>query len=231
MINGRYSLLQYSANIGSSIEVTESFDESLRGVSGSAVFIDIVDTFDASAVCYGRITASVITEAEAYTSMHNDVSMVANSVIEESAVSGLMPVVRSSQDIYIDTAFSSDIGSVSYLSVETPAGLEATVSWHSESTVYKDIADLDLYVTDILMATAGGGLVEEAVIIVSVTMQPGSELRIDSENFTVLLDGKNVLNEQSGVWPVLSRNLVQMTVDSGNGGKMSGEMVYTERWL
>ena len=81
------------------------------------------------------------------------------------------------------------------------------------------------------MGTVGGGTVEDFVLTVDITIPAGGELRIDSENYTVTLNGENVLYAQSGYWPILSRELAQMTVDSGTGGEMTGEIVYAERWL
>ena len=66
---------------------------------------------------------------------------------------------------------------------------------------------------------------------INVQLKPGSELRIDTENYTVLLDGKNILYLQSGDWPELSRDLAYITIDSLSGGTLTGEIVYSERWL
>ena len=57
------------------------------------------------------------------------------------------------------------------------------------------------------------------------------ELRIDSGNFTVTLDGKNILHQQQGDWIVLERELAALTVDSGSGSQLSGSIIYTEKYL
>lgn len=231
MINGQYSLLRYSANIGSSIDVEESFTEELKGVSGSAVFIDIVDGFDESAVCLGRVTASVITTADVINQMGHDVSMMANSVVEDAFYSSVLETVRTAQDIYVSVVSSTDILSVSYLSIDTPTSLSAEEAVFGSSRVCKNITDSATYPTEVLLGTVGGGTVEDLVLTLDVTIPPGGELRIDSENYTVTLNGENVLYAQSGYWPILSRELAQMTIDSGTGGEMTGEIVYAERWL
>lgn len=231
MINGQYSLLRYSANIGPSIDIEESFSEELKGVSGTAVFMDVADSFDEAAVCLGRVTASVITTADVPNQMNHDVSMNANSIVEDAFYSSLNETAKASQDIYVIAVSSTDILALSYLSVDTPTSLSAEESVFGASRVCKNITDSATYPTEVLLGTVSGGTVEDLVLTLDVTIPPGGELRIDSENYTVTLNGQNVLYAQSGYWPILSRELAQMTIDSGTGGKMTGEIVYSERWL
>lgn len=71
----------------------------------------------------------------------------------------------------------------------------------------------------------------EQTLLVRVTLPVGSELRIDSENYTVTLDGENVLHLQEGDWLALDRGLVNVTVDSGVAGSLVGQLVFTEKYL
>lgn len=231
MINGQYSLLRYSANIGSSIDVEESFAEELKGVSGSAVFIDIVDGFDEAAVCLGRVTASVITTADVVNQMGHDVSMMANSVVEDVFISSVLETARASQDIYLDVVSDTDVRSTCYLSFDTPASLSSSEDVFGSSSACKNITDSGIFPTEILLSDVGGGTGEDFLLSIGISIPPGGELRIDSDNYTVTLNGENVLYAQSGYWPILSRELAQMTIDSGTGGEMAGEIVFAERWL
>ena len=231
MINGQYSLLRYSANIGSSIDVEESFSEELKGVSGTAVFIEVADGFDEAAVCLGRVTASVITTADILNQMNHDVFMMANSVVEDTFISFVFETVRASQDIYLNVVSDTDVRSTCYLSVDTPTSLSSSEEVFGSSSACKNITDSGIFPTEILLSDVGGGTVEDFLLSIGISIPPGGELRIDSENYTVTLNGENVLYAQSGYWPVLSRELAQMTVDSGTGGKMTGEIVFAERWL
>lgn len=72
---------------------------------------------------------------------------------------------------------------------------------------------------------------EEEIALIGVTIPPGSELRIDSENYTVTLDGQNILHLQSGDWIALDRSLYSISVDSGTGSALSGEIIFTVRYL
>lgn len=66
--------------------------------------------------------------------------------------------------------------------------------------------------------------------LVEVEMAPGDELRINSENFTVTLNGENMLHLQRGSWPMMSRDVNALTIEA-EGGEVSGTLVYQERWL
>lgn len=72
---------------------------------------------------------------------------------------------------------------------------------------------------------------EEQAVLIRVSLPAGSELRIDSERYTVTLDGENILHLQEGDWLMLDRDLCEITVDSGTGAELTGKMVWTERYL
>lgn len=231
MINGRYSLLQYSANAGAEVEVADNFLEGLKAVAGTAVFIAVSDGFDESATCTARVTASVITVASAFEIMRSDIRMVANVDTTEELYSTLSASIAVAQDIYESRVFDSSMAGTSYMSTNIPE----QGYWHSEVEVsvrlVKNLTDTELFATEVVFATVAAITIEENVLTVSVSIPPGGELRIDSDRFTVTLNGENILHLQSGYWPELSRKLVQMTVDSGTGGELTGEIVYAERWL
>lgn len=88
-----------------------------------------------------------------------------------------------------------------------------------------------LFFTALLSGLADAALLEEQVVEIAGSIPPGSELRIDSGNFTVTLDGKNILHQQQGDWIVLERELAALTVDSGSGSQLSGSIIYTEKYL
>ena len=72
-------------------------------------------------------------------------------------------------------------------------------------------------------------LTAEESFTVNVTIPRGAELRIDSDNFIVTLDGVSILHLHTGDFINISRGSLELMVDSGN--PLSGELVYTERYL
>lgn len=49
--------------------------------------------------------------------------------------------------------------------------------------------------------------------------------------FTVLLNGQNALHTQSGDWITVSRELLRLLIESASGGRLEGQLIYTERFL
>ena len=231
MVNGRYSILRYSSNAGATIEVEDVFAEGLKAVAGSAVFVEVSDSFDESAVCLGRVTASVITSAEAFGYLSYSATMVANIDTYDTYTSDVFASIKTAQDLYVTEVLSSSFESRAYMSTNIPTSEYWYSNLYAVSSIAKNLSDAGLFAADVLFATVYSGTIEEHTLSVEVVIPPGGELRIDSDKFTATLNGENVLHLQSGYWPTLSRKLVQMTTSSGSGGEMTGEVVFAERWL
>lgn len=231
MINGKYSLIRYSANSGAEIEVSDLFVETLRGTAGPAIIIDVSDVFYETATLKSRIAASIIETASINETVNASVSMVANIEVYDYMFSVLSGSVKASKNIYISLNSSEDLNAAVYLGVNIPAYLESDFALYGNCNPRKKIEDSGFFATDVLLGTVNAGISQDFVVTFNVSIPPGGELRIDSENYTVTLNGVNVLYAQSGYWPILSRELAQMTIDSGTGGEMTGEIVFAERWL
>lgn len=231
MINGKYSLIRYSSNSGAEIEVSDLFVETLRGTAGTAIIIDVSDAFYETATLKSRIAASIIETASINETVNASVSMVANIEVYDYMFSVLSGSAKASQNIYVSLNSSEDLNADVYLGVNIPAYLESDCALYGNCNPRKKLEDSGFFATDVLFGTVNAGISQDFVVTFNVSIPPGGELRIDSENYTVTLNGENVLYAQSGYWPILSRELAQMTVDSGTGGEMTGEIVYAERWL
>ena len=85
--------------------------------------------------------------------------------------------------------------------------------------------------SEIVTVKPDASSLEEQVMLIRVTIPAGSELRIDSERYTVTLDGENILHLQEGDWLALDRDLVSIGLDSGVKGQLEGQVVVTERYL
>ena len=115
------------------------------------------------------------------------------------------------QNSMIVNVLADNLGASSYAS--------ADILWHE---AYADaLTSLASVVKDILIDP----------LLYEVTIPPGGELRIDSDTFRVLLNGENVLDKQSGDWLMLSRDLLYLDIESAIGNGLSGNLIYTERYL
>lgn len=231
MINGKYSLTKYSANIGSSVPVEFVAIENLRGVCGSTVFISVDVFASENLICNARLTASIITEAEAVSQLLGSANMLANVDVSFSSSSDMLTKVQAIKDLGVEFLSTEDLKSISHLSTDRIVEFSSESSMKSLAKLVKDIQFQGEFATEVLLASVGGGKVENQIVTINASIPPGGELRINSENFTVLLNGENILYAQEGTWPILSRELAKVTIDSGSGGTMTGEVVFTERWL
>lgn len=87
------------------------------------------------------------------------------------------------------------------------------------------------FVTSILSATVDLAQIDERVLLLDVELPAGSELRIDTSNYMVTLDGENILHLQTGEWIRINRDSLAINIDNGSNGTVSGELKYQERWL
>ena len=81
------------------------------------------------------------------------------------------------------------------------------------------------FVTELIEKMGIGGKV------LAAREEDAIRLRIDSDTFRVLLNGENVLDKQSGDWLMLSRDLLYLDIESAIGNGLSGNLIYTERYL
>lgn len=227
----RYSLARYSVNQETkTVEIAESFSEAMGAVAGAAIPVDFRDRYAETLQGSARGTVSVISTF--------------------SAVSGLFAAVKMSADVITRAAFSEALQDSAYGQKNTPATLSVMEELAAKPRASKDIP-ASLALTDRLAAAAAGsknvpaplGASEVLTSMLEATSQtterttlqltipPGGELRIDSELFTALLDGENVLYAQEGDWINISRDLLRLIVESASGGRLRGQLIYTERYL
>lgn len=231
MDNRRYSLARYSVNQAEKeLAVAERFSAVLGALAGASVPVDIKGRHGETLRGAVRGTVSVI-----------------------SAFSGredLGAAAHGSANVLLSAAFTEALQSKAYGQKNTPAALlllegVSQSAWASKSLpVSLDVEDrLSARVEgskDIVTALGGWEVltsvmeattqtIEQAVF--QLTIPPGGELRIDSDLFTVLLNGENALHTQSGDWISLSRELLRLSIESATGGELEGQMIYTERYL
>lgn len=227
----RYSLSRYSVSRSDkTVEVSEDFSEALGALAGAAVPMDIRGSY--TEACQGSVqgTAALLTEF--------------------SALAGLAAAVQMSADVLLRAALEERVQGGAYGQKNTPAELDsaeklAASLWASKDLpTHGELADSlstglegvkDIYgamsVFEGLTALLEASSQTTDRAVFQLTIPPGGELRINSELFTVLLNGENALHTQSGDWVNVSRELLRLTVESAAGGGLEGQLIYTERFL
>lgn len=84
---------------------------------------------------------------------------------------------------------------------------------------------------EIMNGRTGTTQYETEYMTVEIEIPAGSELVIDAENFTVTLDGENVLFAVSGEFPVIDRKTAEIRFTFPTNGDFSAYLSYRERFL
>lgn len=144
------------------------------------------------------------------------------------------------------SAFDSDLwlGAIIQPSM-AGASIVESISWlgalfHTEIQG-KSTFDSDLWLGAIIQSLMHGSsylfailsaeLIRYLTANINVTIPPGGELRIDSDVFTAFLGQQNVVHLYRGDWIDFSRNTRVLSVEAGTSGSLTGDIVYTERFL
>ena len=227
----RYSLARYSVNQETrTVEIAEHFSEAMGAVAGAAIPVDFQGRYAEALQGSARGTVSVVSALSAGSSLEAAVRMSANVLSAAAFGETLSASVYGQKDIPSTLEAREELRAQAWVGKDIPASLELAERLNQRILGSKNIIAVlpvaELF-TSLLKATAQ--TTERAVF--QLTIPPGGELRIDSELFTALLDGENVLYAQIGDWINLPRELLRLTVESASGGGLEGQLVYTERYL
>lgn len=227
----RYSLARYSANQGiKAVELAASFSETMGAVAGPAVPVGLrarfAETLRASAL--GTITA--VSAFQGVEGLSASAAMSADVISGAAFSSALQGLVRASMDIHMEIAVMAGMASHAWGSKNVPGVCACAVCLVCRAEGVKNIP-ASLGASEVLtsMLEATSQTTERTTL--QLTIPPGGELRIDSELFAVLLNGVNALHTQSGDWINISRELLRLNIESASGGKLQGQLIYTERYL
>ena len=212
----RFNLSRFSlGSQDNTIHIELLLAENLESVAGVAIPVETTAFFNDILRGTARGAIGIASTFESYAAMNSATLMRANIIVK-----GLLG----------DTLQADNLGASSYAS--------ADILWHeayadaltSLASVVKDIL-IDPLLYEVLGSVSGAGTQSTEQVSVTVTIPPGGELRIDSDTFRVLLNGENVLDKQSGDWLMLSRDLLYLDIESAIGNGLSGNLIYTERYL
>lgn len=227
----RYSLARYSFNQDTkTVEIAEGFFEAVGAVAGAAIPVDFRDRFADALQGSAQGTISVISMFLAASGFFASARMSANVVTDSSMLEALQTIAYGQKDIpgkitSVDVLDASIWGSKNIPERLSPMD-RLTVRTAGSKNVPAPLKASEI-LTSMLEATSQ--TTERTTL--QLTIPPGGELRIDSELFIVLLNGENALHTQSGDWINISRNLLRIIVESASGGRLRGQLIYTERYL
>lgn len=229
--NRRFSLARYSINQETAvIEIAETFSEVLGAVAGAAIPVEHREKYAENIQGSARGTISVVTAFSAASDLLAAVSMSADVVLRGSFVDNLQAAAAGRKNIP-DTLVSADeLRGTLYASKNIPEALEGEEALSAAVEGSKNVPG-PLYVSEVLTSVLSATSQTTETATFQLTIPPGGELRIDSEIYTVLLNGENALHTQAGDWVHISRELLRLIIESATGGDLRGQLIYTERYL
>lgn len=230
-VQDRYSLHRYSlGSADNRIEANATFISTLNAVAGAAVPIESTVFFGIQAQMVSRVTASLPAEFVGNSSLSASAKMNANIVSEQMFSCEFSQESIGCKDIYNVAEFNDALRSFAYIARDLYSKMDANSRLNSNAYGSKNFDMEHLFATALTTLTAAGTQ-ETEIASIEVTIPPGAELRIDSDAFTVTLNGENILYLQSGAWLNVSRDLLRLDIESASGNGLTGTLVYTERYL
>lgn len=149
------------------------------------------------------------------------------------------------QEYTMEAAFEAEVTPSVLISAQYDMSGEITAFANPLIQEYYDMsgeisAKTELYALVIPEYTMTGSIVanidseqerEYIMQFVDLDIPAGSSLVIDSEFYTVTLDGENVIDRYSGDWIYFTRLLRSLEVSSGISGDLDVSILYQERYL
>lgn len=227
----RYSLARYSVNQETkTVEIVESFSEAMGAVAGAAIPVDFRDRYAETLQGSVRGTVSVISVFAGASGLFAKVNMSADVVTRASLAEALQGAAYARKNTPAVLEAAEEMSYMVTGSKNVPAPLELKDRLTAAAVGSKNI-QADLKVSEVLTAMLEATSQTTERTTLQITIPPGGELRIDSGIFIVLLNGENALHTQSGDWINVSRDLLRLIIESASGGKLRGQLIYTERYL
>lgn len=227
-----YSLLRYSLNPGGrfGLPVEEIITASLNAVAGSAIPVNVQDSY--SGTLNGKVsgTLSLQTDFDAAGALFNEIKAQANIEINDTFEAELLQSSSGVKNIWFSSDYTDSLSAKILSAKNIISNLTLSSALNGRQYGSKNIRNPEMF-SAVLSALAGAVTQETDTVSVTVTLPPGAELRIDSDTYRVTLNGQNILYAQSGDWVYVSRDLLRLNIESASGGTMSGNMIYTERYL
>ena len=86
---------------------------------------------------------------------------------------------------------------------------------------------------ELISESASLEVIDTKTCILTTTLKPGERIVIDADSYTVLLNGENAIEIQSGDWiDELDRNTTDISLKAAAGvSYLSAHIIYTERYL
>lgn len=148
-------------------------------------------------------------------------------LVEKMNVNG-----RSSEDIMIEDPVEEEMDCNAYISEDIAFGNDFIETFESAVVLDKFIDMVIMELSENLGINTCSIILDETIIPVHCRTSSGRRVTVNSENYTVYCDGKNILDcYGSNEWIEIGRDTEKITVYSNSGIPVKGRLIYKERFL
>lgn len=227
----RFSLSRFSLGSENAIIPIEvTFTEELKQVAGIAVPVPATAFFND--VIRGSLRGAIAMKStfESSAAMRSDCTMNANINFAFMADGGIYATVIGSQNSNIVALLAEMLDCKTHGSKTMPCSFDFIDVFTADTYGVKNIKTSHV-LNEVLISMLDAISQTTETVRIDITLPPGSEIRIDSDTYRVIMDGTNILYAQSGDWLTLTRELLNIDIESASGGSLTGTIIYTERYL
>lgn len=233
MFGASYNLQPYNTvyAAGADYEVAGVTSVSISGHAAAGSFYQVVCNADtiisgisnpARAWPSGGETAIVIDGAATFVRVI-DADIAADVIIKGEAT------IAAQYRVGADT--SVDISAMALPSASYSVSGDSEIDINADVTPTRIISASDMFAIIVIGGIAETGNYSEETASISVTMHPGQVLIIDTEYYTVTLDGENVIDRYSGAWPWIMPGSRELEVLEIGDTTISTNVIFAEKWL
>lgn len=139
---------------------------------------------------------------------------------------------QSSEDIMINDPFEEEMNCKVYVSEDIAFDNDFIEAFESGVTLDKFIDMVAMEVSENLGINTCSIILDETIIPIRCRTSSGRRVIVNSENYTVYYNGKNILDcYGSNEWIEIGRDTEKITVYSNSGIPVKGRLIYKERFL
>ena len=130
-------------------------------------------------------------------------------------------------------AFVENVGSEIILGADAYLNAELVENIGAETSLGANIYPQNLEGFELISESASLDIIDTLTCLLTTTLAPGQQIIIDADSYTVLLDGENAIDIQSGDWiDELNRSTTDIMIGAASGvSNLSARLIYTERYL
>ena len=218
------------------IQSSAHFSEHIAGIFGGSLYLDTHHAYRESVSANVTMVMGLPTEFHSSEKIEVSVRMIVGLSGRADFREIMQPDIHIGMYIH-DTLYANE-------GIQTDIHIgkhihEKRVSYVESRQMHIHVGQylhIELHAQEIINGRFNLGLRRYQTIHLDVIVPPGSEIRLDSENFLAILlrppsQFENIRHLRQGDWIHFDRNVVDLIINNGGNLEMIGDVIYNDRWL